>query len=217
MLLLALKLMLAPGLVVATTLAGRRWGAQVAGWLGGLPVVVGPILLAVTLERGIAFGADAAGGALLGLVSLSAFVLAYAWTAPATSWPVALAAGWSAFAVVTLLLDSQAPPPLVSLAAVCAAIALADLALPDVPDDPVAPPPPPFDLGLRAVTTAAIVLTLTALAGVLGPKLSGMLAAFPVLASVLAGFTHRQVGPRPRSACSAGSAAGCCPSPSSAS
>jgi hypothetical protein len=32
------------------------------------------------------------------------------------------------------------------------------------------------------------------LAGVLGPRLSGMLAAFPVLASVLAAFTQAQAG-----------------------
>jgi len=31
--------------VVAVALAGRRWGVAVAGVLGGLPVVAGPILL----------------------------------------------------------------------------------------------------------------------------------------------------------------------------
>src|SRR3954465_294101 len=74
--LLVLKLTLAPGLVVATTRAGRRWGPRVAGWLGGLPVVVAPILLAITLEHGSAFGARAAAGALLGLLSLTFFILA---------------------------------------------------------------------------------------------------------------------------------------------
>src|SRR6059058_311910 len=63
--LLLLKLTLAPGLVAATTLAGRRWGPRMAGWLGGLPVVVAPILLAITLEHGRSFAARAAGGALI--------------------------------------------------------------------------------------------------------------------------------------------------------
>src|SRR4051794_19408622 len=79
--LLLLKLTLAPGLVTATTLAGRRWGPRMAGWLGGLPVVVAPILLAITLEHGRAFGSRAAAGALLGLLSLTGFVLAYGWGA----------------------------------------------------------------------------------------------------------------------------------------
>jgi uncharacterized membrane protein (GlpM family) len=38
------------------------------------------------------------------------------------------------------------------------------------------------------------VLALTALAGELGAKLSGLLAPFPVIASVLAVFTHAQHG-----------------------
>src|SRR3954468_4132790 len=77
--LLLLKLTLAPGLVTATTLAGRRWGPRMAGWLGGLPVVVAPILLAITLEHGRAFGARAAAGALLGLPSLPFFLLPHGW------------------------------------------------------------------------------------------------------------------------------------------
>src|SRR3954453_9759146 len=75
--LLLLKLTLAPGLVTATTLAGRRWGPAMAGWLGGLAGGGGPILMALTLEHGRAFGARAAGGALLGLLSLTFFILAY--------------------------------------------------------------------------------------------------------------------------------------------
>ena len=43
MILLILKLSLAPGLVGAATLAGRRWGGTVSGWLVGFPVVAGPI------------------------------------------------------------------------------------------------------------------------------------------------------------------------------
>jgi len=38
--------------VVAVALAGRRWGVAVAGVLGGLPVVAGPILLVETLVHG---------------------------------------------------------------------------------------------------------------------------------------------------------------------
>jgi hypothetical protein len=40
------------------------------------------------------------------------------------------------------------------------------------------------------LSALALVLALTALAGQLGAKLSGLLAPFPVVASVLAVFTH---------------------------
>ena len=40
----------------------------------------------------------------------------------------------------------------------------------------------------------ALVLTLTAISGWLGPQLSGLLAPFPIIATVLATFTHTQRG-----------------------
>src|SRR3954467_7569174 len=108
--LLLLKLTLAPGLVTATTLAGRRWGPRMAGWLGGLPVVGAPILLGITLEHGGAFGAVAAAGALLGLLSLTFFILAYGWCARVMGWLPAAAIGWAAFLLLTLLLAPGDPP-----------------------------------------------------------------------------------------------------------
>src|SRR3954447_3539994 len=192
--LLLLKLTLAPGLVTATTLAGRRWGPRMAGWLGGLPVVVAPILLAITLEHGHAFGARAAGGALLGLLSLTFFILAYGWCARWMGWLPAAAIGGGAFLVGTLLLDQGEPPNGLALVIVCASFAAAAALL---PHDPAEPPhsTPRYDLLLRAGATAGLVLLLTGLAGALGPRLSGLLASFPVLATVLAAFTHAQEGP----------------------
>jgi hypothetical protein len=51
-----------------------------------------------------------------------------------------------------------------------------------------------WDLPLRAACALALVLALTALAGWLGPQLSGLLAPFPIIATVLATFTHAQRG-----------------------
>src|SRR3954447_12707926 len=192
--LLLLKLTLPPGLVTPPTLAGRRWGPRMAGWLGGLPVVVAPILLAITLEHGRAFGARAAAGALLGLLSLTGFVLTYGWCARVMGWLPAAALGWLAFLVMTLLLDQVDPPNWLSFVAVCASFALAAVLLPRAAAEP-AGAAPRFDLLLRAGATAALVLLLTGLAGALGPRLSGLLASFPVLATVLAAFTHVQEGP----------------------
>ncbi len=50
--LLLLKLLLVPALIWAITLAAHRWGPAVGGWLSGFPVVSGPILLFLVLERG---------------------------------------------------------------------------------------------------------------------------------------------------------------------
>ena len=74
---LAVKVLLAPSFVVGASLAARRFGPRIGGLVAGLPVVAGPILLVYALTHGAAFAADAAAGTLLGLISLTAFVVVY--------------------------------------------------------------------------------------------------------------------------------------------
>jgi hypothetical protein len=53
---------------------------------------------------------------------------------------------------------------------------------------------PRWDLPLRMALTATLVVSLTCAAGRFGPVAGGILAALPVLASILAAFTHGQLG-----------------------
>ncbi len=230
---IAVKLLLAPAFVVGASLTARRFGMLVGGIVGGLPVVAGPILLAFALDQGEAFAADAAVGTLLGLISLSAFVVVYARVAPRAPWPLCLAAGWSAFLTATAALSALDVAPPVALAAACATFVVALRLLPPatgatgtpppatgvtVAPPPgagaaVAPPsrtgatvtpspatgaavvpPPSWDLAARAASALVLVLALTSAAAALGPGLSGLLAPFPIIASILAAFTHAQHG-----------------------
>jgi hypothetical protein len=192
---LIVKLTLAPGLVAVTTLASRRWGALAGGVIGGFPAVVGPILAAIDAEHGDSFAAGSARGALAGLLSLTAFVLAYAWLARRRPWPGTLAGSWAIYALATLALDGVDLAPGLALPLVLASFAAATALLPRRGAPRTASPPPRWDLGLRVTATAGFVVALTAAAGALGPRLSGLLAAFPVLASVLSVFIHAQQGP----------------------
>jgi hypothetical protein len=56
-------------------------------------------------------------------------------------------------------------------------------------------PPPRWDLTGRAIATAALVISVTTAAGILGPRWTGLLATFPVAASVVAAFALAQRGP----------------------
>ena len=76
---LALKLLLAPLLVVASSLAGRRWGPRVAGILVVLPIVAGAILLILYLDHGNGFAAAAARAATFAIVPLALFALIFAY------------------------------------------------------------------------------------------------------------------------------------------
>ena len=72
---LALKLLLVPSFLLLVTLAGKRWGPSVAGWLAGLPVVAGPIMFVLAVEHGELFTAHAATAALSAVFASVTFSL----------------------------------------------------------------------------------------------------------------------------------------------
>ena len=193
---LALKIVLAPGLVVVASLVERRFGSRVGGLFAALPIVAGPILLFYAKEQGVGFAAGAAASTLLGLVSLTAFVVVYASFAGRVGYAVALASGWGAFLVSTALLSTLRVPPVAALIIAVAAFSIALLVLPRFPatEDSQVIRRPSWDLPLRAGAALALVLVLTFAASSLGPRLGGLLTPFPVVASVLAAFTHVQGG-----------------------
>lgn len=192
---LAAKVLLAPTFVMAASLAARRFGTRIGGLLGGLPAVAGPILLVFALVHGRAFAAKAATGALLGIVSLCAFIVVYSRLARRWRWRVSLIAGWLSFLAVSACFALLSVGVAVALALACAALAMTLLALPGA-EGPVVgvSETPRWDLPLRGVSALALVLAITAVASPLGPKLSGLLTPFPVVATVLAVFTHVQHG-----------------------
>ena len=190
------KLLLGPSLVVAASLAGRRWGSAVSGILVAIPIVLGPILLIITIEQGKSFGAEAATSSLLAMVALAVYVVAFERTGRTRRWEVATPAGWAAFLAVALLLSEVHASPGVALAAAVGAFALA-LSVTPPPPAPAGPrtPPPAWDLPGRAVATAVLIVALTGAAGELGPALAGALSPFPVATTVVAAFVLAQDGP----------------------
>jgi len=193
--LLAVKLLLAPSFVVGASLVARRFGAVVGGLVAGLPVVAGPVLLAYALAHGRGFAASAATGTLLGLVSLIAFVVVYAHLSARLPWVACMVAGWAAFAGFTAAFSALRLGAGEALALALCAVAGGLAALPRTrAAGTLHAPPPSWDLPLRAACSMALVVTLTAVSGWLGPELSGLLAPFPIIATVLATFTHAQRG-----------------------
>ena len=190
-----LQLVVGPLLVAAATLAARRLGPRAGGVVSAFPAIVGPVLLVSALEHGAAFAADAAAGTLLGLVALSGFALVYGRVAARAGWPLSLLAAWAAAAALAAAAGAIGAGPLGALAAAGLSLAAAHRALPSGGAAAPPPPVPRWDLPVRMALTAALVVTLTAAAGRLGPLAGGILAALPVLASVLAVFTHAQYGP----------------------
>jgi len=187
---------LTPLLIATASLAGRRWGHAISGWLVGIPFTSGPITLFLFLDHGAAFATDAALGSMLGIFATIAWALAYTVLAQrgGALLPCVLA-GLAVFAVIgTSVRDLPAAPLPLYLALVVVLRISIRVVPPSTTHEAVALPW--WDLPARMILATALVLTITGGATVLGPRLAGLLATIPLYASILAGFGHTLVGPR---------------------
>ena len=92
-----LKLLLTPVLIAIATLASRRYGPALGGWLAGLPLVSAPVSIFLALDEGPDFAATAARAGLLGLVAVAGFCVAYVLVARKGGWLPAALAGIGAY------------------------------------------------------------------------------------------------------------------------
>ena len=189
--LLAIKLIVTPLVVLAATLAARRWGDAVGGWLVGLPLTSGPVSVFLALEQGPAFAAHAADGSLAGVIAQAAFCFGYAALARRGA-AAALVSGTLAYgAFAAVLLDAGLSTFALFLATVVALTILLWLM-------PRHPAQPGNAVGwgealLRMAATTALVVGLTSAATALGPGVAGSAASFPLIGASIAVFA--QLGP----------------------
>jgi hypothetical protein len=193
--LLALKLLLVPALLAGISMAGRRWGPNVAGWLAGFPSLTGPILFFLAIERGSEFTVAAAILSLATVFPALAFGITYAWTCTRMHWLWCLACAFAAWTAAVLLLAQLPLSVLASLAISLLALFVAPRLYPRAQSPWGSRALPAYELLLRMAAGAGMVLAVTAAAEGLGTTWTGLFAAFPVMSSVMAVFSHRANGP----------------------
>lgn len=191
---LALKLVLVPTFIGVVSLAGRRWGATVSGWLIGLPFTSGPVAFFLALEQGNFFAYEASEAIMIGIVSSFAFCLVYSRLAMSNRWPQSTLAGMTAFFVCTFLLDLITMPLFVGFAFSLLVLVVCALLMPHVGSDKMSPWDTRWELPGRMISATALVILITGLAPLLGPQLTGLLSPFPIYATTLAVFIHRSQG-----------------------
>ncbi|HQF54325.1 MAG TPA: hypothetical protein PK208_04335 [Fibrobacteria bacterium] len=197
MMLLALRFLLAPALVAAASLASRKWGESVGGWLAAFPFVAGPLLLVMTLEHGTRFGASSALSALSGITALAVFAVCYAHLARRIHWSLALPIGWSLYLGSAALMRPLEHGLVASLLGAFSSLWLATALLPRNPpttDSDEPRQPPWWDLLARMASAAALVGSVATLSERLGPSWSGLLTPFPISTTILVAFAHAQDG-----------------------
>ena len=190
----SLKLFTPPVVIGLVSLAERRWGSMVSGWLIGLPLTSGPVIYFLAREQGNTFAAKASEGIIAGQVSLSLFCLTYAWLSVRYSWMMSVVAGWSAYLICVLALNMISISLAIVFVAVFTFVIIVYSVLPQIGTVGSPVNLPAWEIPLRMVASTLLVISLTETAHILGPQLSGLLIPFPVYSSVLAVFTHKFQG-----------------------
>ncbi|MGD0610443.1 MAG: hypothetical protein ABSB41_02930 [Anaerolineales bacterium] len=188
------KLILTPLIVAMVTVIARRWGESIGGLLIGLPLTSGPVSIFLALEQGQHFAAGAANSAMLGLIAVTAFYVAYVQSAKRLAWYFSALIGISIYAVVVLGISilpigiwlTTILVPLVLLAGM--------LTLGKRVTGGFSVSPPWWDLPIRMVFATGLLLLITAGASMLGSEWSGLLSPFPIFTFVMVTFSHRQGG-----------------------
>jgi len=177
----------------------QRWGRSAAGLLAGLPTVTGPALLWLALDRGAAFAAEAAVGAVAAGLCCALFALAYGRAGHRCGPAGALALGTAA---------SAAPLPwlghvelgltewllLASLACWASRWALGRGASTTREDDVDAPRVHVRGWLVTALVSGLVSAVAAGAADEVGPFWAGMLTSPPLLAAAVALELHRQAG-----------------------
>ncbi|PBP68497.1 hypothetical protein CCL21_14905 [Pseudomonas syringae] len=190
-----LKLLITPALMLAISLAARRWGTGVAGLLSGLPMTSALVMLFLSLEQGTQFASMAVPGALAGLAAIQATYLFYFLITRHVSALTGCVLTLAVYGATAFLMNLSG---LLALSIICT---LLMVALIIVATSKQAPPEvasyvalPRWVIPMRMLTATLLLLAITASATWLGPVVSGLLAPIPVIAWPLAVFVHVQGG-----------------------
>ena len=192
MLIILLRLMLAPALVYGISRATHRWGPIVGGWLAGMPAVAGPILLVTALSHGIPFTALASGHALIGIVAFVVYVLTFALASAYLRASPSLLLGWIAFLLAGYALNRLPLTLALQALLAIAACALAPFLLRKAHGPMRIGGISQLETWARVGFAFVLVVLITGVSGRVGPEFTGILAPFPIASSVLAWFSLRQ-------------------------
>jgi hypothetical protein len=185
--------------VAALLLAAQRWGRDLAGLLAGLPIVTGPALVWLALDRGADFASQAAYGAALASVPCALFAFVYAVRARTQGRLAALvAASLAGLPTLWLVADwtLQLPATLLLVAATCTACLAR---MPRTAARIVAHVSRTTALRSGAMTVAVsgtVTAVASLLAQALGPQWAGLLTSPPCWPPPWSGNCTARAAPR---------------------
>lgn len=189
-----LRLIVTPLLVGAMSLVARRFGPTMAGILMGIPWMTAPVLYFLAVDKGAPWAVGATTGVVFAVLGIAAFIWTYAMLARRCNWAVCLAAAAITYAAGSLAARELLPTIEIAAAAGAVSLIVAYLAAPRPQTMVGARGLPWWDIPVRMLATACLVAFIMVGADSFGPTLSGIIASFPVITTVVASFTHYRWG-----------------------
>ena len=133
---------------------------------------------------------------LTGGFGLCAYAITYARAAPSAGPFVSALFATAAFVIAGLIVDVLDPSSLVLVAvAVAVVIAVAIRLVRAGAESGPRRRSPRWDIPARMIVGTTLVITLTTFAPILGARVSGLAATYPVYVTTLTVFAHRETGP----------------------
>ncbi|PTU32140.1 hypothetical protein [Stenotrophobium rhamnosiphilum] len=193
---LAAKLLVSPALIGLASLAGKRWGPNIAGLMGGLPLVGGPVVLAVWLLHGSEYATQVSLAAPIGVWATMVYLLVLGFISVRWPWYSAIPFSWLCYLITALLIDASgfSQSLVLGIAIIPGLWIAATRVLPKPKAAPIPAALPQIELFARMAAAALLVWTLTTISEHLGTHLTGVLAGAPVAAVVIPAFTMANSG-----------------------
>lgn len=184
---LAAKIAAAAIIVVTASRATERAGPLLGSMIATLPVSAGPVFVFLAVDHGGAFVSEAARASVASSAATAAFVATHAVAAQRFGMPASLALATLAWLVAAAALQLHDWTFAQACLLYAGTLALAIRGLRRFAVSIEAPPVPRarFDLALRVVLVAAVVVATTFASHASGPAAAGVLATYPVVFTCL--------------------------------
>lgn len=194
-LLLVLKMAVTAGFVVFATVVAERAGPVIGALIATLPVSAGPAYVFLSLHHDAGFIAQSALASLAVNVIAAIFALSYAILAQRRGLAASLLPAMAIWLVMVLVANAV---PWSTMTAVAFNVVGLAICIPiGNRFRHVRVPPAPrrwTDLLLRAAMVAALVATVVTASELVGPKVTGILAVFPIVLLSLILILHPRIG-----------------------
>jgi hypothetical protein len=192
---LALRMAIAAAFVVAASIITERSGPAIGALVATLPVSAGPSYIFLAIDHDAAFIADSALASLPLNAATIVMSLIYVTLAQRHGALASFAAAIMAWLAVADLVQSTSWS---LTAGILANLAAFVVCLPLVQRFRAAKMPLIarrwYDIPLRALLVATLVATVVTLSNTVGPKVSGIIALFPVVFTSLMLILHPRIG-----------------------